>query len=708
MARISTFTQKIFANRSGAKSIGAASAAGGGVKAQEFLLDAQQAEQTSRRAGAEANNLAVQRKADGKLRAQDRYNEFQREIIPEYQKQRNAAQVDPGGFAKKFDDFHRTQSALVEEEVSLLGDGKNFDLDHFRRLADRDRTSTFDKSTNFESGQLVQNTFTGAEKGIDDMNANFALSNPSWQEFADHTKTIGKYATDVGGDILSPQDNLKLTEFGIDNAANDFLFKQLQDDPIAARRVIEYGKGGRDALTDFIMMDIEGGAKIAQEPDGAIAKYGINSKANPTVDVRNLTAEAAAEILKTKYYDKHLDEFPPQFQAVAFDALVNHGTGKSTWEMIDAAKGDPYSLIVLRQEKYASLASGNPEKFGKFAAGWDNRMNKLTEYVQTLDGGGAEFLKHASLVDSQILSNARSKIPQALADKETTRKKELEIANTVDVFTVKTNEDELNKLIYDENIPHEEKIHALREADFKNLIGDKYAAEAEKLLTGVKALKKAEYDPNAIADMYARKELLFNKSNKGGKRRITVSEGMLDDIGDMMVEAIRKGRTGEISPSESKAMAKSLGMDLAAAGKKIGRGFWFPNFTHDENAFKYFADSTDRPDHRNELFRRYTEASSALDALTEQGASKNEIDKAGRRIIQEVQAEWLKEQVPGAASLDNLPNQVFTIDGDRIFVGAHSNRPKADAAVTNTNVIKVIDGVKFRMNPDGKSGVRIE
>jgi len=719
MARIPQFTQKVFLNRSGAKSIGAASAAGGGVAARQHSLNAQQAEQNARRAGAEAtsltrerkteeNNLAIQKKADGKLRAQERYNQFKREIIPEYQERRNAAQADPGGFADSFDQFHREQSALIEEEVNLLGDGKDFNLDHFRQLADRDRTATFEKSFNFESGQRVKNTFTGAEKAIDDMNANFALSNPDWKGFVDHQKAIGDYAMEVGKEILSPQDTLKLTEFGIDNAAQDFLFRQMQDNPTAARRVIEYGQGGRDALTDFIMMDIEGGAKIAQEPDGGIAKYGINSIANPNVDVRNLTAEGAAEILKTKYYDKRLDKFDSQFQAVAYDALVNHGNDKDTWRMIDEANGNPYSLIVLRQEKYAGLVAANPDKYAGYAEGWGNRMNKLTDYVQTLDGGGEDFLKHASLVDSAILSNARAKIPQALADKEKSRKAELEIANTISVFTIKSNEDELNKLIYDENVSHEKKIQALREADFKNIIGDKYAAEAEKFLAGVKALKKAEYDPNAIADMYVRKELMFNKSNKDGKKRVTVSEGMLDDIGDMMVETMQKSRSGEITPSETKAMMKSLGSDLTAAGEGIGKPSYTASYTHDEKAFRYFGGVTDNPAFRNRMFMSYSEKSTGLDGIDSAGLSDKEVTKAMQKIADEVLLEHLFEEVPGAASLDKPPNQVFTIDGDRIFVGAHSNRPKADASISNKNVIKIIDGVKFRMNPDGKSGVRIE
>ncbi len=709
MARVSPYTRTVLLNRSGNSSASAAFAAGGGSEARGFAQEAQQFDQNARTAGNMANEFAAQRKADSKLRAQERFNEMQRQIIPEYENRRLEAQENPNGFADGFDTYYREQAALIEEQVNLSGDENNFDLDHFRQLVDRDRTNRFQKSFDFESGQRVKNTFTGAEQAIDDMNANFVLqSDASYKDFVEHQERIANYAREVGTDIFSPQDTLRLTEFGIDNAAKEFLFKQLQTDPKTARRVIEYGQGGRDALTDFIMMDIEGGAKVVPEPNGGIAKYGINSVANPGVDVRNLTAEGAAEILKTKYWDKRLEEFDPTFQAVAFDALVNHGNDADTWDMIKRSNGNPYSLIEIRKEKYAGLINADPATYAEYGSGWDRRMNEITQYVQTMEAGGQEFLQHAALVDSQILADTKAKIPQALADKEKAQAEQIKIANTVDAFTVKQNEDELAKLIYDDNVPYEQKIVALREADFKNLIGDKFKTEAESLLTGKKNLKKVEYDPNAIADLYARKELMFNKSNKRGKKRVTVSEGMLDDIGDMMVETMKMQQSGEITTSEGRAVIKSLSTDLAAAGKKIGKGNWFADYTHDEKAFRYFADSTERPDLRNQMFLKYTELSAGLDQLESQGIGKDEIERESQKIIQKVVKQSLAEQVPGSASLDELPNQVFTISGDRIFVGAHSKRPKADATVTAAGEIRVIDGVKFRMNPDGKSGVRIE
>lgn len=711
MARIPSYTRKVFLNRAGASSVSAARAAGGGNEAQGFRQDAAQAQRTSDTAGRIGNQFAAQKKADGVVRAQERFNQHKREILPQWQEQRNKSQEDPGGFADNFDKFYREQSSLVEDELKLGSDGKNFDLDHFRQLTDRDRTSTYEKSFTFENSQRVQNTFTNVEKGMDDMIVTHNASDPGFQEAADFQKEIAAYAKTVGGVTLSPQDMIKLTEFGTDNASKSFLFNQLQNDPTALRRVLDYGQGGKDPLTDFIMEDIEGGAKIAHEPGGAIAKYGINSQAyadrhgiTPEAakkTVAGLSQEDAAEELKKYYYDERLDEFDAQFQAVAYDALVNHGTGKSTWEMIDEADGDPYALILARQDEYARLADANPEKYNQYVEGWDGRMNKLTEYVQTLENGGTAFLENSVMVDSQILSNARSKIPQALDDKKKTEAIELANANTASVYEIKANEDELNKLIYDDTVQHEIKIQALREADFKGLIGDKFATEAERLLGGKKALKKVEHDPQAIADMYTRKERLFNKSNKDGKRRVTVSEGMLDDIGDMMVEAMAKGQTGEMTPSESKAMAKSLGMDLAAAGDRIGKGFWFPDFNHDELAFKFFADSTDRPDHRNELFRRYTEASTDLDAMTEEGLPKDEIEKQGKKIAMDVKTKWIKENVSGAASLDKMPNNVMTVDGNRIFVGAHADTPAADAGVNADRKAVKYKGRDAWQYPDG-------
>ncbi len=705
MARVSQFTRKVFLNRSGNASIAAAHAAGGGNKARGFAQDAARADRNAARAGAEANVLATQRKADSKVRAQAEWNTTKRNLVKSEQEMRLKAQNDPNGFANSFDQFHREQTALVEDEVNLLGEENNFDLDHFRQLADRDRTARFEKSTTFENNQRVKNIIINGEQAIDDMAANLALSNGGWKEFVDYQKEVANYVNEVGGVYLSPQDRVRLAAYGNDKGARDFLFRQLQDDPEGARRVIEYGRGGKDALTDFIMQDIEGGAKVVNEPNGGIAKYGINSIANPNVDVRNLTAEGAAEILKTKYWDDRLEEFDPQFQAIAFDALVNHGPGKSTWEMIDEANGDPYRLIELRQEKYAALVASDPDTYGGSAAGWDNRMNKLTEYVQTLDNGGEDFLQHAALVDSQLLAGARQKLPQALTDKETARKKEIEDANTLDAYTLRQNEFELSKILYDDNFSHAEKIDALRTAEHENKIGSEFANSSESMLLGKKNLKKADYNPEAFPNMLIKKEAFFNKSNDKGHRRVAVSEDMLGEIGDMMVEAQQKGMTGEITPAEAKSMVRSLGLDLAAAEKSIAPGpslfDWFPKYTHDEKAFRFFSETTDDPAQRNRMFRTYSERSEFLDHATLSGASDKDINQAMQKLADEVLFEHLLDNVPGAARLDKQANNVFTVRGDRIFVGAHSDRPKADSAVTVDRVPVKYKGRDAWQYPDG-------
>ena len=132
----------------------------------------------------------------------------------------------------------------------------------------------------------------------------------------------------------------------------------------------------KDALIDYVMHDIEGGSKYVKDGCG-YAKYGINSCYNPDVNVKKLTARKAAKIYVTRYWDERLDSYPPAFQLVAFDALVNHGNDDNTWQMIKAAKASPSKLIKLRKAYYSTLANYKKNKIA-----WSNRLAKLASYQQ--------------------------------------------------------------------------------------------------------------------------------------------------------------------------------------------------------------------------------------------------------------------------------------------------------------------------------------
>lgn len=143
--------------------------------------------------------------------------------------------------------------------------------------------------------------------------------------------------------------------------------------------VLTRHEGDKHAIIKFVMNDIEGGSKYVKDA-GGYAKYGINSKYHPGIDVKNLTEKKALAVYKSKYWDERLDSLKPAFQIVAFDALVNHGNDSGTWVMIDAAKGSPKKLISMRKRYYARLIEVYPAK-AKNKAGWDNRLVKLQQYA---------------------------------------------------------------------------------------------------------------------------------------------------------------------------------------------------------------------------------------------------------------------------------------------------------------------------------------
>lgn len=115
------------------------------------------------------------------------------------------------------------------------------------------------------------------------------------------------------------------------------------------------------------------GGYVADDAGAGPTNYGINSRANPDIDVANLTPEKATEIYKTRYWDAiGGDSLPPQIQEAAFDAAVNQGPERAK-QWLAAAGNDPRKFAELRQQHYDSLSSSNPAQFGQHAEGWRKR-----------------------------------------------------------------------------------------------------------------------------------------------------------------------------------------------------------------------------------------------------------------------------------------------------------------------------------------------
>lgn len=129
--------------------------------------------------------------------------------------------------------------------------------------------------------------------------------------------------------------------------------------------------GGFDQIIGGLL-EREGGY-VADDAGAGPTNFGINSRANPGIDVRSLTPETAKDIYKAQYWDKiNADNLPPAIQSAAFDAAVNQGPGRAK-EWLAMAGNDPQQFAKLRQQHYDSLVQQDPAKYGKYADSWRSR-----------------------------------------------------------------------------------------------------------------------------------------------------------------------------------------------------------------------------------------------------------------------------------------------------------------------------------------------
>lgn len=156
----------------------------------------------------------------------------------------------------------------------------------------------------------------------------------------------------------------------------------------AARHAYDSGiyksmKTDKEDIMRFVIQDIEGGDEVVQEPNGGIAKHGINSVAHPDVDVANLDEAGALGILDEKYWDYYeLDDIPDDMKLIAFDTVVNHRSDFALYMQQKIRDGaSPQDVLNERLKEYQRLVKADPEKYGKYYAGWKNRLEKLSDQM---------------------------------------------------------------------------------------------------------------------------------------------------------------------------------------------------------------------------------------------------------------------------------------------------------------------------------------
>lgn len=134
-------------------------------------------------------------------------------------------------------------------------------------------------------------------------------------------------------------------------------------------------KGGFDAAMAQVFKN-EGGYSATDGNTNDPVNFGINQKAHPDVDVKNLTQAEATKIYKREYWDKYnVGALRPDQQSIVMDGVVNHGSTFAK-KLVEAAKkgATPTELLDMRQDEYERLAKADPKKYASNLPGWSKRL----------------------------------------------------------------------------------------------------------------------------------------------------------------------------------------------------------------------------------------------------------------------------------------------------------------------------------------------
>lgn len=120
----------------------------------------------------------------------------------------------------------------------------------------------------------------------------------------------------------------------------------------------------------------EGGYVNDPVDRGGETNFGISARANPDIDVANLTRDQAKEIYRQRYWEPiKADNLPEDVRHIAFDSAVNHGVGWTRRALAEAGN-DPARLLELREAHYRGIVAADPSQ-AKFLRGWLNRIDRL-------------------------------------------------------------------------------------------------------------------------------------------------------------------------------------------------------------------------------------------------------------------------------------------------------------------------------------------
>ena len=142
--------------------------------------------------------------------------------------------------------------------------------------------------------------------------------------------------------------------------------------------------GGSGSFESVIgpLLQREGGFVARDGRSGAPANYGINQRANPDIDVANLTPQRAQELYRERYWNPVVQAgVPEEAREAVFDFAVNAGPSRAI-DFWRRSGGDIGRFNELRLQHYRSLPDYN-----RYGRSWERRVAETTPGTVDTRGG---------------------------------------------------------------------------------------------------------------------------------------------------------------------------------------------------------------------------------------------------------------------------------------------------------------------------------
>lgn len=454
-----------------------------------------------------------------------------------------------------------------------------------------------------------------------------------------------------------------------------------------------------DDILNYIIDKHEGGYSATDGNTNVPVNFGINQKANPDIDVKNLTKEQAIEIYKERYVGD-IEKLPENMRLIAADTLINFGTSGGQ-KLIDAANNDPVKLAQLRKEKHSELTKSNPKLYGgNVAKAWQRRDDDMMAAVS----GGSNVTGQYSYVNGLDMDDSIELYAKLSKEKNKQENKVLrnKIRSTTDLLTrVSTGEASLKEIKQSPELTDEEKkiSEAILLGDEPSLKAVEDIAKSTKLISDIDSIDSYSMttELDRVIDEYAiAKDEDENKAIGEALNKINTLKTKASIARAINVKNRGKG----LSKTDHQNLMKQLDNEAAALYESADSPSWISTDSPFMLIKSQIADLTTNPKFRAELLgAAYTIADRDNIDLYDKESDRDTRKKTANTIIEELKI--LRRKQLGIKS--DKPATAVLVDGKKENLGAVPEGTKGDNKVSvNYKVMVDKNGVKAKVYNDGR------